>query len=124
VTIQLPIYDERYVVERLLDAAAAVDYPRERLEIQVLDDSSDETTAIAARKIAEIRGRGIDAVHVRRCDRSGFKAGALQHGLERAGESSSRSSTPILFRPLPSCATSFRTSEIRRSAWCRPGGSI
>ncbi|TMC68188.1 MAG: glycosyltransferase, partial [Chloroflexi bacterium] len=84
VTIQLPLYDERYVVERLLDAAAAVDYPRERLEIQVLDDSSDETTAIAARKVAEIRGRGIDAVHVRRCDRTGFKAGALQHGLECA----------------------------------------
>ena len=84
VTIQLPIYDERYVVERLLDAAAAVDYPRDRLEIQVLDDSTDDTTAIAARKVAEIRGRGIDAVHVRRADRSGFKAGALQHGLECA----------------------------------------
>src|SRR5436190_2083350 len=84
VTIQLPIYNERYVVERLLDAATAVDYPRDRLEIQVLDDSTDETTAIAARKIDEIRARGIDAVHVRRDDRSGFKAGALQHGLECA----------------------------------------
>lgn len=84
VTIQLPIYNERYVVERLLEAAAAVDYPRARLEIQVLDDSNDETTEIASRKVAEIRASGIDAVHLRRGDRSGFKAGALQHGLERA----------------------------------------
>jgi cellulose synthase/poly-beta-1,6-N-acetylglucosamine synthase-like glycosyltransferase len=84
VTIQLPIYNERYVVERLLEAAAAVDYPRDRLEIQVLDDSNDETTEIAARTIAAIRARGIDAVHLRRGDRGGFKAGALQYGLERA----------------------------------------
>jgi len=84
VTIQLPIFNERFVVERLLEAAASVDYPRDRLEIQVLDDSSDETSEIASRKVAEIRARGIDAVHLRRDDRSGFKAGALQHGLERA----------------------------------------
>ncbi len=84
VTIQLPIKDERYVVERLLNAAAAVDYPRDRLEIQVLDDSGDETAEIAAKKVAEMRSRGIDAVHVRREERSGFKAGALQHGLEEA----------------------------------------
>ncbi len=84
VTLQLPIFNERYVVERLLEAAAAVDYPRARLEIQVLDDSTDATTEIVARKVAEIRARGIDVVHVRRAGREGFKAGALQYGLERA----------------------------------------
>ena len=84
VTIQLPIKDERYVVERLLDAVAAVDYPRDRLEIQVLDDSSDETAEVAGRKVAEMRSRGLDAIHVRRAERRGYKAGALQHGLEEA----------------------------------------
>jgi cellulose synthase/poly-beta-1,6-N-acetylglucosamine synthase-like glycosyltransferase len=84
VTIQLPVYNERYVVERLLAAAAAVDYPRERLEIQLLDDSTDETTDLAVSKVAELRAMGIDVVHVRRADRAGFKAGALQAGLERA----------------------------------------
>lgn len=84
VTIQLPIYNEEYVVERLLEAAAAVEYPREKLEIQVLDDSSDTTTEIAARKVREIRARGIDIVHLHRHGRDGFKAGALQFGLERA----------------------------------------
>ncbi len=84
VTIQLPIYNERYVVDRLLEAAAAIDYPRQRLEIQVLDDSTDATREIAAAKTAELRARGIDAKHVVRDTRDGFKAGALQHGLERA----------------------------------------
>ncbi len=84
VTIQLPIYNERYVVERLLEAAASVDYPRDRLEIQVLDDSTDMTSDLVARAVAGLRARGIDAVHLRRSDRSGFKAGALQLGLERA----------------------------------------
>ncbi len=84
VTIQLPVYNERYVVERLLTAAASVEYPRERLEIQLLDDSTDETTEIAARKVAELRAEGADVVHLRRGDRRGFKAGALQRGLECA----------------------------------------
>jgi cellulose synthase/poly-beta-1,6-N-acetylglucosamine synthase-like glycosyltransferase len=84
VTVQLPVYNERYVVERLLGAAAALDYPREKLEIQLLDDSTDETVAIAARAIEEIRSRGIDAVHLHRGSREGYKAGALRYGLERA----------------------------------------
>jgi cellulose synthase/poly-beta-1,6-N-acetylglucosamine synthase-like glycosyltransferase len=84
VTVQLPVYNERYVVARLLEAAAALDYPRDRLEIQLLDDSTDETAAIAARAIAALRSRGIDAVHLRRSDREGYKAGALQYGLRRA----------------------------------------
>lgn len=84
VTVQLPVFNERYVVERLLDAAASMDYPRDRLEVQLLDDSTDETSAIAAERIAAWRARGANVVHLRRDDRSGFKAGALQHGLERA----------------------------------------
>jgi len=84
VTVQLPVYNERYVVERLIDAAAALDYPRDRLEIQVLDDSTDETSGIAARRIGAHRAAGLDIAHLRRAGRSGFKAGALQHGLLRA----------------------------------------
>src|SRR5260221_367421 len=81
VTVQLPIYNERYVVSRLIEAAAAIDYPRDRLEIQVLDDSTDETREIAARTVVRIRARGIDVVHLTRETRDGFKAGALQHVL-------------------------------------------
>lgn len=84
VTIQLPVYNERYVVARLLDAAAAVEYPRDRLEIQLLDDSEDETTAIAAAKVSALRAAGLDVVHVRRASRAGFKAAALQNGLTSA----------------------------------------
>jgi len=84
VTVQLPIYNERYVVNRLIEAAAAIDYPPDRLEIQVLDDSTDSTREIAARTVAELRARGVDVVHLTRPDRRGFKAGALQHGLELA----------------------------------------
>ncbi|HEY7727379.1 MAG TPA: glycosyltransferase [Candidatus Eisenbacteria bacterium] len=84
VTVQLPVYNELYVAERLLLAAAAIEYPRDRLEIQVLDDSVDETTAIIARKTEELRAQGVDVVHLRRGSREGFKAGALQYGLAKA----------------------------------------
>jgi len=84
VTIQLPIYNEVYVVERLLEAVAAIDYPPELTEIQVLDDSTDETRDVAQRLIARYRERGLDIVHRTRTDRQGFKAGALQAGMESA----------------------------------------
>jgi cellulose synthase/poly-beta-1,6-N-acetylglucosamine synthase-like glycosyltransferase len=84
VTIQLPMYNEATVVARLLEAVGRMDYPRDRLEIQVLDDSSDETRTIAENKVAELRARGIDAVYIRRPDRVGYKAGALDYGLARA----------------------------------------
>ncbi|MFN7955824.1 MAG: cellulose synthase family protein [bacterium] len=84
VTVQLPIYDERYVVERAIRAAAALDYPRDRLEIQVLDDSTDETRAIVARLVAELRAAGHAIEHVERGSRAGYKAGALAHGMARA----------------------------------------
>ena len=84
VTVQLPIYNERYVVERLIDAAARLDYPRHLLEIQVLDDSTDDTTALVAAKVQEHRAGGVDLVHLRRSVRDGFKGGALREGLKQA----------------------------------------
>src|SRR6478672_3235124 len=84
VTVQLPIYNEVYVVERLIDAVAALDYPRHLLEIQVLDDSTDETRALAASIVERYRELGYRIDHVTRPDRSGYKAGALAHGLRRA----------------------------------------
>jgi len=84
VTIQLPIYNERFVIERLIDSAVRINYPRDRLQIQVIDDSDDETTAIAAARIAQYQAEGIAIEHVRRSDRSGYKAGALAAALAKA----------------------------------------
>jgi glycosyltransferase involved in cell wall biosynthesis len=78
------LYNEATVVERLLTAAGSIDYPRDRLEIQVLDDSSDETRVIAQRQVQALCDQGIDAVYVRRPNRHGYKAGALDYGLARA----------------------------------------
>jgi cellulose synthase/poly-beta-1,6-N-acetylglucosamine synthase-like glycosyltransferase len=84
VTVQLPIHNERYVVERLVRAAAALDYPRERLQIQVIDDSTDDTTEIAAGLVTELQSQGLNIQLLHRRERSGFKAGALQAALGRA----------------------------------------
>ncbi len=84
VTVQLPIFNELYVTDRLLEAVAALDYPRERLQIQVLDDSTDETCTIARARVDRLREQGLDVVYIHRTDRTGFKAGALDHGLRTA----------------------------------------
>jgi cellulose synthase/poly-beta-1,6-N-acetylglucosamine synthase-like glycosyltransferase len=86
VTVQLPLYNEMYVVERLLDAVAAVRYPRDRFQIQVLDDSTDETQDICRRKIEELAAHlpELDIEYIHRTDRTGFKAGALDNGLGSA----------------------------------------
>jgi cellulose synthase/poly-beta-1,6-N-acetylglucosamine synthase-like glycosyltransferase len=84
VTVQLPVYNERHVIERLIDRVAELRYPRDKLEVQVLDDSNDETVALAAEAVARHRARGLDIQHIRRADRLDFKAGALRHGLESA----------------------------------------
>jgi len=81
VLVQIPVYNEPLVVERVLSAAGALDWPRERLTIQLLDDSTDLTSDIAVHAVARLQRQGVDAVHVRRADRSGFKAGALAAGL-------------------------------------------
>jgi len=84
VTVQLPLYNERFVAERLLDAAARFDWPAERLEIQVLDDSDDDTCELVDKRAAEWRRQGVAMTIVRRSDRSGYKAGALANGLVTA----------------------------------------
>ena len=84
VTIQLPIYNELYVVERLIESIAQFNYPLDKLEIQVLDDSTDETVMLAAKKVEEIKKKGIDIKHIRREIRTGYKAGALAEGLKTA----------------------------------------
>jgi cellulose synthase/poly-beta-1,6-N-acetylglucosamine synthase-like glycosyltransferase len=81
VTIQLPIYNERYVIERLIAAVAQFEYPKELFEIQILDDSTDETTQIIAQKINQSDLQSLDIQHIRRDSRIGFKAGALAYGL-------------------------------------------
>lgn len=84
ITVQLPIFNEIYVVERLIDAVAHLSYPVDKLEIQVLDDSTDETLHVTRKKVEEYQQKGIDIKHIHRTDRTGFKAGALQVGLEQA----------------------------------------
>ncbi|RMB58544.1 glycosyltransferase [Dokdonia sinensis] len=84
VTIQLPVYNELYVMERLLDNIALLEYPPEKLEIQVLDDSTDESFDTTRLHIDRLREKGLDIKHVTRDDRSGFKAGALKEGLKIA----------------------------------------
>ena len=84
VTIQLPIYNERYVVERLLEAVTRVDYPRDLLEIQLLDDSTDETRFVASRLVSEYARAGYPVSYFHRDNREGFKAGALAEGLKHA----------------------------------------
>ena len=81
VTVQLPIYNERHVVARLIEACASLDYPRDRLQIQVLDDSTDDTVSIVDRRVAYWQAQGCNITAVRRADRLGYKAGALAHAL-------------------------------------------
>ena len=84
VTIQLPIYNEYYVAERLIRSACEVDYPSHRLEVQVLDDSTDDTLALTRELVRDWRRRNINITHLHRENRTGFKGGALAYGLERA----------------------------------------
>jgi len=84
VTVQLPLYNEKYVVERLIDTVAALDYPRDRLEIQVLDDSTDDTVGVAQACVARFAALGLDIHYIHRAHRTGYKAGALAEGLKAA----------------------------------------
>src|SRR5262245_39704549 len=81
VTIQLPLYNEMYVADRLIESVCRIDYPRELLEIQVLDDSTDETRGIAELAVRRFAAEGIDIKYLHRSNRRGFKAGALEAGL-------------------------------------------
>ena len=84
VTIQHPIYKEEYVMERLLENISKIEYPKSKLEIQVLDDSTDESVVDTAKHIEALKKTGLDILHIRRENRQGFKAGALKEGLEIA----------------------------------------
>ncbi|MBN2731859.1 MAG: glycosyltransferase family 2 protein [Balneolaceae bacterium] len=84
VTVQLPVYNERYVVNRLIDSVANFNWPKDKLEIQVLDDSSDETVQIIVEKVQELQQQGYDINHIQRGTREGFKAGALTYGMQQA----------------------------------------
>jgi hypothetical protein len=85
VCVQVPIYNERYVAERVIDAVGGLEWPNDRLQVQVLDDSDDDTTAIIGSVVQRWRARGLRIDHVRRGTRAGFKAGALAHGLTVTG---------------------------------------
>ena len=82
VTVQLPIYNEQYVTERLIDCCMQLNYPKDKLEIQVIDDSTDNTLAISQRKVNEYKSQGYDITLVTRESRIGYKAGALAHATE------------------------------------------
>jgi len=84
ITVQLPLFNEMYVVERLVKAVSEIDYPRDRMEIQVLDDSTDETVNIARATVADYAGQGFDITYIHRDDRTGYKAGALENGMKTA----------------------------------------
>ena len=84
VTVQLPLYNEYYVAERIIEAVCSLEYPKDKLEIQVLDDSTDETVDVVAKTVRHFQSLGYDIKHVRRTTRAGFKAGALKDGLETA----------------------------------------
>ena len=84
VTVQLPVFNEMHVVDRLLNAVAALDYPKDKLQIQLLDDSTDQTVDICREGIDRLKALGFDADHIHRSDRTGFKAGALENGTRTA----------------------------------------
>lgn len=81
-TVQIPLYNERLVAQRIVDAVAAFDYPRDRMQIQIVDDSTDETIGLIAARVAHHKANGLDISHVRRTDRVGYKAGALKHAMQ------------------------------------------
>src|SRR5262252_2298979 len=84
VTVQLPIFNERYVIERLVEAVSRFDYPQELLDVQVLDDSTDETCEVARACVDRHAAQGLPIVYIHRTNRAGFKAGALENGLKTA----------------------------------------
>ncbi|MFT4698315.1 MAG: cellulose synthase/poly-beta-1,6-N-acetylglucosamine synthase-like glycosyltransferase [Flavobacteriaceae bacterium] len=115
VTIQLPVYNELYVMDRLLKNIAKIEYPNDKLEIQVLDDSTDESLASTAQQISELQKTGLDIQHITRDNREGFKAGALKEGLKNAkGEYIAIFDADFLPKPcwLKSTIPYFKDSEI------------
>lgn len=103
VTVQLPIFNERYVISRLMNAVCSIEWPRGRLQIQILDDSSDDTSAMIDDLVEKFRSDGHEIQTLRQETREGFKAGALKNALKHTSRNTSPSSTPISCRPPTSC---------------------
>ncbi len=123
VTIQLPIYNERYVIERLVDAVARFDYPRELLDIQVLDDSTDETRQWRALAWSATRRSGFPIHYLHRTDRDGLQSRRAGRGPEiRHRRIRRHLRRRFLARRRISCAARCLISPIPRSAWCRGAG--
>ena len=122
VTVQLPIYNELFVVERLIESVTKLDYPLDLMEIQVLDDSNDETRLLAKQCVERFRKAGFDIHYLHRQNRLGYKAGALEAGLKVAKGESWPSLTPISCPSPPSCAKPSIISPTPRSGWSRPDG--
>ena len=123
VCVQLPVFNEPFVVERLIDAAAHLDYPPEKLSIQVLDDSDDETTPCAAERVDYWAAQGVQITHIRRPKRTGFKAGALAHGLELT-DADLIAVFDADFVPPPDFLQRVvgQFSDHRKSVWCKRDG--
>ena len=120
VTVQLPIFNEMYVADRLIASVCELDYPKDLLQIQVLDDSTDETTGIAEMAVRRHAGRGFDIQYLHRVDRTGYKAGALDEGLREAtGEfiaifdADFTPSSDFLMRTLPYFATDPKVAMVQ-----------
>ncbi len=123
VAVQLPVFNERHVVERLIDSAAELDYPHDRLVVQVLDDSTDDTTAIAERRAARWRECGVDVRVLHRVDRDGLRRALWPQVWSRRKPNSWRSSTPIFAPIRTSCAALCHLCyRARNSGPCRHGG--
>lgn len=119
VLVQLPLYNERYVAERLIDAVAALDYPAGRLSIQVLDDSTDDTTVVVAGRCASAASPSSTSAAAAA---PGSRRGRSRRGWSAPTPSSWQSSTPTSYRPPTSSRASCRTSMTSALAWCRHAG--
>ena len=124
VTVQLPVFNERHVVRRLIDAVAAFDWPADRLQIQILDDSTDDTSQIIANCIAYHRRNGIDISQHHRTVRKGYKAGALREGLTHAKGEFIAIFDADFVPPPDFLQRTISPFEIPRSAASRPAGAI
>jgi len=124
VTIQLPLYNERYVVERLIEEVLKIEYPKELLQIQVLDDSTDDTAPFAEALVERYRTIGYPIEYHHRSNRHGYKAGALQEGLETATGELVAIFDADFCPPADFLTRTCTTSPTRRSAWCRRAGAI
>ena len=124
ITVQLPIFNEQFVVDRLIQACCNLDYPADKLEIQVLDDSTDDTAEVAQAAVELYQSLGHRIVYIHRVNRHGFKAGALDEGLRVATGEFIAIFDADFVPPRNGSCKSCITLPIRESAWCRPAGRI